>query len=146
MVMFTYSPVSKTSVQVSIRLMASEPQKPGFEEREGIFQERNFRSASFIPSPIRIPRSSKGTSCKTAIGSGALRSDTMPETSGTAGTCAKANGHTTIIKKHITDFIILHEAQRHQRPALLVRPRSNNESGTEVFHQWRQNEKASMPR
>src|SRR6202521_5373509 len=104
--MFTYSPVSTTSVQVSIRLMPSEPHKPGFEEREGVFQERNFRSASLFSSPIRIPRNSKGAGCKTATGSaGALRPDTRPETSGTAGSCTKANGTATKIKKHIQTLL-----------------------------------------
>src|ERR1700758_408583 len=66
-VRFTYSLVSKTSMQVSIRLMPSEPHKPVFEEREGTFKERNVRSASFISSPIRIPRNSN-TSRGTRVG------------------------------------------------------------------------------
>src|ERR1700690_3507370 len=94
--MFTYSPVSKTSVQVSIRRMPSEPHKPGFEESEGTFKARNFRSASFLSSPIRIPRNSKGGCGLTAGGrtengdAGALRSERKRETSGTDGICAKA--------------------------------------------------------
>jgi hypothetical protein len=47
--------------------------KPAFEEREDIFQEMNFRSASLISSPIRIPRNSKGVGCKTASGNGPRR-------------------------------------------------------------------------
>src|SRR6266480_4847260 len=92
--MFTYSPVSKTSVQVSIRLMPSEPHKPGFEESEGIFNARNFRWASFISSPIRMPRNSNA-GCGISAGGiavngklGALRPEEKPEASGTAGICA----------------------------------------------------------
>src|ERR1700674_5503917 len=93
--MFTYSPVSKTSVQVSIRLMPSEPHKPGFEASEGTFKARNFRSASFISSPIRIPRDSNGGCEITAGGrtdngeAGALRPERKREAPGTDGICAK---------------------------------------------------------
>src|ERR1700719_2474571 len=95
--MCTYSPVSKTSVQVSIRLMPSEPHKPGLEESEGTFKARNFRSASFISSPIRIPRNSNGGCALTAGDrtddgeAGALRPERQREASGTDGICANAN-------------------------------------------------------
>src|SRR5437870_13862201 len=95
--MFTYSPVSKTSVQVSMRLMPSEPHKPGLEESEGIFKARNFRSASIISSTIRIPRNSNGGCGIRAGGTavngklGALRPDEEPEASGTAGICANTD-------------------------------------------------------
>src|SRR5947207_13655082 len=102
--MFTYSPVSKTSVQVSMRLMPSEPHKPGLEEIEGIFNARNFLSASFISSPIRIPRNSNG-GCGIRAGgtavigkSGALRPKKKPEASGAAGICANTDNEKTRIK------------------------------------------------
>src|SRR6266853_2750344 len=93
--MFTYSPVSKTSVQVAIRLLPSEPHKPGLEESEATLKERNFRSACFISSPIRIPLHSNAGCGMRAGGravngkSGDLRPKGKPEVSGAAGSCAK---------------------------------------------------------
>ncbi len=97
--MFTYSPVSKTSVQVSIRLMPSEPHRPGFEEREGAFKERNFRSASFISSPIRIPRNSKTERGVRVGGETAnLWFEGRTETCGSATICAKTDSDKARIK------------------------------------------------
>src|SRR5437016_1083351 len=95
--MFTYSPVSKTSVQVAIRLMPSEPHKAGFDESERTFKARNFLLAAFIPSPIRIPRNSNTGRRIRAGGktitrkSGALRLEGRPEASGATLICAKAD-------------------------------------------------------
>src|SRR5437868_13208252 len=107
--MFTYSPVSKTSVHVSIRFTPSEPHRPGLEESEGIFKARNFRLASCISSPIRIPRNSKGMGCNiTKRNAGALRPDIRPEASGITGTCARASSDTPIIVKEIK-YLIVHQ-------------------------------------
>src|SRR6266478_1275637 len=147
--MFTYSPVSKTSVQVSIRVMPSELHKPGLEEGEGIFQARNFRSASFISSPTRIPRNSKGMGRKTAKGNvGALRPDPRPAASGTTGTCAKANSDTPIINKYIRHFIFSPlDAMLPKTGAflwdLVRRMGGSTEDGASPA--YAENEKASMP-
>src|SRR5271157_365336 len=99
-----YSPVSKTSVQVSIRLIPSEPHKPGFEENKGAFKARNLRSASFISSPIRSPRNSNTGRGIRAGGktvnekSGTLRPKGNPEPSGAAGICAKTDSDRPRIK------------------------------------------------
>src|SRR5438552_10448624 len=102
--MFTYSPVSKTSVTVTIRLMPSEQHKPGLGESEGTFKARNFRSASLISSPIRIPRNSNG-GCGLRAGGRtvnggvwALRSERTPEASVAAGICAKTDNDKVRIK------------------------------------------------
>src|SRR3984893_9598399 len=102
--MFTYSPVSKTSVQVSMRFMPSEPHKPGFEESEGTFKARNFRSASFISSPIRRPRNSNTGRGVRAGGravdgkSVALRPEVRSEASGAAEIWAKTDSDKPRIK------------------------------------------------
>src|SRR5437764_13675630 len=88
--------------------MPSEPHKPGFEESDGTFRERNFRSASFISAPIRIPRNSNTGRGIRASGravngkSGAVRRKRTPEASGTAGICAKIDNENATIKAHRT--------------------------------------------
>src|SRR6185437_7104518 len=86
--------------------MPSGPHKPGFEETDGTFRERNFRSASFISAPIRIPRNSN-TGCGVRAGgravngkSGAVRRKRTPEASGTAGICANTDNEKATIKAH----------------------------------------------
>src|SRR6185369_1573748 len=87
--------------------MPSEPHKPGLEESDGTFRERNFRSAAFISAPIRIPRNSNTGRVKAggrAVKgkSGAVRRNRTPEASGTAGICANTENEKATIKAHRT--------------------------------------------
>src|SRR6185437_17017694 len=92
--------------------MPSEPHKPGFEESDGTFRERNFRSASFTSAPIRIPRNSNTGRRELKAGgravkgkSGAVRRNRTPEASGTAGICANTeNEKATIKAQHTSAF------------------------------------------
>src|SRR6185437_8296585 len=104
--------------------MVSEPHRPAFEERDGTFRERNFRSASFISAPIRIPRNSNTGRVKAGGGavkgkSGAVRRKRTRESSGTVGICAnKGNEKATIKAHHTSAFSGYRTGTMSERPFL----------------------------